>query len=115
MHRDVPQAPQVPGDFVMRNTKLILAMLAGCMTVSGAALAQSATQTPSPTPASTAATPTQTTHDSMKKTGDSMSQDSMSHDSMKSGASDSMKSTHKKHKKSSTGTTEPAKSSTSGM
>ncbi|HXP01952.1 MAG TPA: hypothetical protein VN813_15725 [Luteibacter sp.] len=98
----------------MRNTKLIVAMLAGCMAVSGAALAQDASK--SPTPASTAGTPTHTTSDSMKKTGtdsESMSQDSMkSNDSMKSDSNDSMKSTHKKHKKSGA---EPAKSSTSGM
>ena len=88
----------------MRNTKLLVAMLAGCMTLSGAALAQDAASQSAPTPASTAATPTQSAHESMNKRG------SMSHDSMKSG--DSMKSTHKKHKKSST--SEPAKSSTAG-
>lgn len=97
----------------MRNTKLIVAMLAGCMAVSGAALAQDASK---PMSSSTAATPTHSTSDSMKKTGtdsESMSQDSMkSGDSMKSDSNDSMKSTHKKHKKSGT---EPAKSSTSGM
>ena len=89
----------------MRNTKLIVAMLAGCMAVSGAALAQDASQS-APTSASTAAN--STSHDSMKKTGDSMSHGTMGNDSMKS--------THKKHKMKKEGSTsEPAKSSTSGM
>ena len=91
----------------MRNTKLIVAMLAGCMAVSGAALAQDASK---PMSSSTAATPTQSSSDSMKKSGS----DSMSNDSMKSDFNGSMKSTHKKHKKSDT-SAEPAKSSTSGM
>lgn len=99
----------------MRNTKLIVAMLAGCMAVSGAALAQSASQA-SPTPASTAATPTSTSHDSMKKSGDSMSHGTMGNDSMKSEEGGAMKSTHKKHKMKKDGSmSEPAKSSTSGM
>jgi len=107
----------------MRNTKLIVAMLAGCMAVSGAALAQEKTE---PKSSSTAATPTQTTHDSMKgadsmkQTGtDAASQDKAhsgmnSSDSMKSEGG-SMKSTHKKHKMKDGSMSEPAKSSTSGM
>ena len=96
----------------MRNTKLIVAMLAGCMAVSGAALAQQS----APTPASTASTPTNTSHDSMKKRGDSMSHGTMGNDSMKSDENGSMKSTHKKHKMKKDGSmSEPAKSSTSGM
>ena len=99
----------------MRNTKLIVAMLAGCMAVSGLALAQDASQS-SPTSASTAATSTSTSHDSMKKTGDSMSHGTMGNDSMKADENGSMKSTHKKHKMKKDGSTsEPAKSSTSGM
>jgi hypothetical protein len=90
----------------MRNTKLILAMLAGCTVMSGAAFAQDASMKKDPTPASTAATPTHTGSDSMKS-GDS---------SMKSDENGSMKSTHKKHKKAATTTeTAPAKSSSSGM
>jgi hypothetical protein len=92
----------------MRNTKLILAMLAGCTLMSGAAFAQDAASKPSPTPAATAATPMHSSSDSMK-----------SNDSMKGNENGSMKSTHKKHKKSSAASsgssTEPAKSSTSGM
>lgn len=90
----------------MRNTKLILAMVAGCTIMSGAAFAQdSASQQASPTPASTAATPTQGSSSKMDKTGS------------ENGA---MKSTHKKHKamkKSSTDSSgsEPAKSSSAGM
>jgi pentapeptide MXKDX repeat protein len=91
----------------MRNTKTIVAILAGCMALSGAAFAQDASQS-SPTPASTAGTPTHTSNDSMKKTGDSMSHGTMGNDSMKS--------THKKHKTKKDGSmSEPAKSSTSGM
>ncbi|SEN33560.1 hypothetical protein SAMN02800694_3222 [Luteibacter sp. UNCMF331Sha3.1] len=107
----------------MRNTKLIVAMLAGCMAVSGAALAQQKTE---PMSSSTAATPTHSTSDSMKgadsmkQTGaDGASQDKAhsgmnSSDSMKSGDG-SMKSTHKKHMKKGDSMSEPAKSSTSGM
>lgn len=98
----------------MRNTKLIVAMLAGCMAVSGIALAQDASQ-PAPASASTAKTAT-TSHDSMKKTGDSMSHGTMGNDSMKSEEGGAMKSTHKKHKTKKDGSmSEPAKSSTSGM
>ncbi|NID03610.1 hypothetical protein HBF26_01840 [Luteibacter jiangsuensis] len=90
----------------MRNTKLIVAMLAGCMAVSGAALAQSATPQTAPSPSSTAATHMQSEHDSMKK----------SDGSMKSEEGGAMKSTHKKHKMKKEGaTSEPAKSSTAGM
>jgi pentapeptide MXKDX repeat protein len=93
----------------MRNTKLILAMLAGCTVMSGAAFAQDSMKK-DPTPAASTATPTQTSSDSMKS-GDSMkSSDSKTEDA---GA---MKSTHKKHKKAAAGdTTAPAKSSSSGM
>lgn len=109
----------------MRNTKLIVAMLAGCMAVSGAVLAQDASKASSPTPASTAGTPMHTTQDSMKHSGgDSMKQtgaDGMSQDpaSKSMNSSDSMKSTHKKHKmhemKKDGSMSEPAKSSTAGM
>ncbi|WP_193570315.1 pentapeptide MXKDX repeat protein [Luteibacter yeojuensis] len=111
----------------MRNTKLIVAMLAGCMTMSGAVLAQDASQA-TPTSSSTAAMKKggdsmghdsmghdSMSHDSMKKGGDSMS-----HDSMKKGedsmSHDAMKSTHKTHKmKKDDSMSAPAKSSTSGM
>ena len=97
----------------MRNTKLIVAMLAGCMAVSGIALAQDASQS-APTSASTAAKPM--SHDSMKKSGDSMSHGTMGYYSMKSEEGGAMKSTHKKHKMKKDGSmSEPAKSSTSGM
>lgn len=98
----------------MRNTKLIVAMLAGCMAVSGAALAQSAASQSAPAPASTAVTHMQSDHDSMKKS-DSMNHGAMG-DSMKSDEGGAMKSTHKKHKMKKDGaTSEPAKSSTAGM
>jgi hypothetical protein len=94
----------------MRNTKLIVAMLAGCMAFGGAAMAQDAATKPAPTPASTAGSQTHTSNDSMKSDG------SMSSDSKAADANGSMKSTHKKHKKAATTTgTEPAKSSSSGM
>lgn len=90
----------------MRNTKLILAMLAGCTLVSGAALAQDASSKAAPTPASTSATPMHTGSDSMK------SDDA---GAMKGSENGSMKSTHKKtHKSMKTDTTAPAKSSTAG-
>ncbi|MGN6479848.1 hypothetical protein [Luteibacter sp.] len=89
----------------MRNTKLILAMLAGCTLMTGAAFAQDAASKASPTPASTAATP-------MHSSSDSMKSGSMDKTGNENG---SMKSTHKKHKKAATGTeTAPAKSSTAG-
>ena len=91
----------------MRNTKLILAMLAGCTVMSGAALAQESMKK-DPTPAATTATPTQTGSDSMKS-GDSMKSDS------KTEGAGAMKSTHKKSHKKATDEAAPAKSSTSGM
>lgn len=86
----------------MRNTKLILAMLAGCTIMSGAAFAQDAASKTDPTPASTAGSAMHSSSDSMKKDGAASS----------AGENGSMKSTHKKHKKSTTA--EPAKSSTAG-
>ncbi|HEY4092302.1 MAG TPA: hypothetical protein VGN46_12365 [Luteibacter sp.] len=88
----------------MRNTKLILAMLAGCTVLSGAAFAQDASKAAS---ASTAATPTQSSSDSMKS--DSMKSGSMDKKGDEAGA---MKSTHKKHKKAAEAA--PAKASTAG-
>jgi pentapeptide MXKDX repeat protein len=90
----------------MRNTKLILAMLAGCTVMSGAAFAQDSMKK-DPTPAATTATPTQTGSDSMKS-GDSMK----SSDSKTDGT---MKSTHKKAHKKATDEAAPAKASTAGM
>ena len=99
----------------MRNTKLILAMLAGCMAMSGAALAQDASQKADPTPAAKSGTPTQTSSDTMKSGSSDSS--TMSSDSMKSDGT--MKSTHTKKahtKKAASGdTSAPAKSSSSGM
>ncbi|MGF6494043.1 hypothetical protein ABIE56_002228 [Luteibacter sp. 621] len=88
----------------MRNTKLILAMLAGCTLVSGAAFAQDAASKTDPTPASTAGSAMHSSSDSMKKDGAASS--------AAGSENGSMKSTHKKHKKSTTA--EPAKSSTAG-
>lgn len=91
----------------MRNTKLILAMLAGCTVMSGAALAQDSMKKD---PAAAATSAASTSSDSMKS-GDSMK----ASDSKTEGAG-AMKSTHKKHKKAAAGdTTAPAKSSSSGM
>jgi len=94
----------------MRNTKLILAMLAGCTVMSGAAFAQDAAQKSDPMPASTAASPMHSSSDSMKSSG------SMDKTGSENG---SMKSTHKKHKKAATdaagSSATPAKSSSSGM
>jgi uncharacterized lipoprotein YajG len=98
----------------MRNTKLILAMLAGCMVMSGAAFAQDASQKADPTPAAKSATPTQTGSDSMKSSDSS----SMSSDAAAKSDGTMMKSNHTKkaHKKAATGdTSAPAKSSSSGM
>jgi hypothetical protein len=96
----------------MRNMKLIVAMLAGCMAFGGTAMAQDAASKPAPTPASTAGSQTHTSNDSMKMDSNS----SMSGDSKAADSSGAMKSTHKKHKKAATTTgTEPAKSSSSGM
>lgn len=102
----------------MRNTKLIVAMLAGCMAFAGASMAQDASKSASPTPASTAGSQTQMSNDTMKQpmSNGSMSNDSKSMSSDKAADSNgSMKSNHKKHKKASTTGTEPAKSSSSGM
>lgn len=99
----------------MRNTKLIVAMLAGCMAFGGAAMAQDAASKASPTPASTAGSQTHTSNDSMKSDSSMKSDGSMSSDSKAADANGSMKSTHKKHKKAATTGTEPAKSSSSGM
>ncbi|MGA7437011.1 MAG: hypothetical protein WBW32_02650 [Luteibacter sp.] len=89
----------------MRNTKLILAMLAGCTVLSGAAFAQDASKAAS---ASTAATPMQSSSDSMKS--DSMKSGAMDKKSDEAGA---MKSTHKKHNKKAAEAA-PAKASTAG-
>jgi pentapeptide MXKDX repeat protein len=91
----------------MRNTKLILAMLAGCTVMSGAAFAQDSMKK-DPTPAASTATPTQTSSDAMKS-GDSMKSDS------KTESGGAMKSTHKKAHKKATDEAAPAKASTAGM
>jgi len=93
-YRNVPIGATSFRSYVMRNTKLILAMLAGCMAMSGAAFAQDASQKADPTPAAKSGTPTQTSSDTMKSTH-----------------------TKKAHtKKAASGdTSAPAKSSSSGM
>src|SRR3954471_6070155 len=85
-YRNVPIGATSSRSYVMRNTKLIFAMLAGCTVMGGAAFAQDASQKAEATPAAKTATPTQTSSDSMKS-GDSSSMksdSSMSGDSMKS-------------------------------
>ncbi|MEX1827688.1 hypothetical protein [Luteibacter sp. CQ10] len=86
----------------MRNTKLILAMLAGCTVLSGAAFAQDASQNATPTPASTAGSQTHTSDSKMGNENGSMT-------------STHKKAHHKAKKTSSGSSSEPAKSSTSGM
>lgn len=82
----LPQGATSSRRFVMRNTKLIVSMLAGCMAISGAVMAQNASQSSSPTPASNAGSQTQTTD---SKGTDS---NSMNHGSMNSGSNGSMNS-----------------------
>jgi pentapeptide MXKDX repeat protein len=103
-----------PQEIPMRTKTLMMSMLAGCLTLSGAAMAQdSMSKQANPPPTTTTAT----AHDSMKQgamTNDSMTKDSMSNDSMKQDTTKKHKNKMKDKDKTgmdSSGSTPPASSS----